>query len=669
MSDGAVKFGLCAYILTCVDFHPDTFYKPFTRVDRACHRGKGVAGYFGAEGSDCDSPLTLVNETFRWIERNLKDKIDFVVWTGDSVRHDNDEKNPRTEEEVAQLNKLLVDKFVSVFSKQDGANDPNPTSLKIPIVPAIGNNDVMPHNILKKGPNRWTKMFLKVWDKLIPEEQRHTFAEGGWFYTEVIPGKLAVVSLNTMYFFDSNKAVDGCDDKSEPGYEHMEWLRVQLKLLRERGMKAIIIGHVPPARSGSKRNWDETCWQKYTLWMHQYRDVVVGSLYGHMNIDHFLLQDSHDIEIAGLDASTESSRIEDPSDGQFTVQSRSSYLASLRKQWSKMPSPPSDLSDMDVADDISQEDHVAVNSTQEALKKSKKKRKQKKKSFLKQIGGPWAERYSLSFVSPSVVPTYFPTLRVIEYNITGLEHTATWAEAMASGNFNLISSLSVVNDDAIDDRPSSAEFDTSKKKRKRKKKKSHKKKKKPDFKVPEPPSSTAPPGPAYSNQPLTWLSYTQYFANLTRLNEGMTALKKSSEDKPSSWREYKLAKSNALKNEHVPFEFEVEYDTAQDEIYRMKDLTVRSFFELATRIAKRDPDKEDRLASLISGDVPETEDLDANCANDTQSDVYEDNTGLDATKKKKKSKYLNKPWVTFVDRAFVSYLDKDQINDILNRSY
>lgn len=213
MSDGAVKFGLCAYILTCVDFHPDTFYKPFTRVDRACHRGKGAAGYFGAEGSDCDSPLTLVNETFRWIERNLKDKIDFVVWTGDSVRHDNDEQNPRTEEEVAQLNKLLVDKFVSVFSKQDGANDPNPTSLKIPIVPAIGNNDVMPHNILKKGPNRWTKMFLKVWDKLIPEEQRHTFAEGGWFYTEVIPGKLAVVSLNTMYFFDSNKAVDGCDDK------------------------------------------------------------------------------------------------------------------------------------------------------------------------------------------------------------------------------------------------------------------------------------------------------------------------------------------------------------------------------------------------------------------------------------------------------------------------
>jgi hypothetical protein len=33
-------------------------------------------------------------------------------------------------------------------------------------------------------------------------------------------------------------AVDGCNAKSEPGYEHMEWLRVQLKILRSRNMKA-----------------------------------------------------------------------------------------------------------------------------------------------------------------------------------------------------------------------------------------------------------------------------------------------------------------------------------------------------------------------------------------------------------------------------------------------
>ena len=91
------------------------------------------------------------------------------------------------------------------------------------------------------------------------------------------------------YFFTSNSAVDGCAKKHEPGYEHMEWLRIQLQILRDRGMKAILIGHVPPARVDSKESWDETCWQKYALFGRQFRDVIVGSLYGHMNIDHFML--------------------------------------------------------------------------------------------------------------------------------------------------------------------------------------------------------------------------------------------------------------------------------------------------------------------------------------------------------------------------------------------
>jgi len=61
--------------------------------------------------------------------------------------------------------------------------------------------------------------------------------------------------MSHRYFFESNKAVDGCDSKSEPGYEQMEWLDIQLSIMRERGMKAIIIGHVPPAWTNAKRTW------------------------------------------------------------------------------------------------------------------------------------------------------------------------------------------------------------------------------------------------------------------------------------------------------------------------------------------------------------------------------------------------------------------------------
>jgi len=88
-----------------------------------------------------------------------------------------------------------VDKFIEVFGDTDKNSNDDCT---IPIVPTFGNNDVLPHNIFAKGPNKWTKAYARVWRPFIPEEQRHQFDRGGWFYVEVIPNRLAVFSLNTM---------------------------------------------------------------------------------------------------------------------------------------------------------------------------------------------------------------------------------------------------------------------------------------------------------------------------------------------------------------------------------------------------------------------------------------------------------------------------------------
>jgi len=166
-----------------------------TDKEAACHRFQGPAGVYGAETSDCDTPYSLVNATFQWIEENLKDDIDFIVWTGDSARHDNDEKLPRSEKQVLDQNRNLVGKFNEVFG--DTYKSSNHDCV-IPIVPTIGNNDVLPHNIFTKGPNKWTRAYARIWRHFIPEEQRHQFDRGGWFSVEVIPNKLAVFSLNTM---------------------------------------------------------------------------------------------------------------------------------------------------------------------------------------------------------------------------------------------------------------------------------------------------------------------------------------------------------------------------------------------------------------------------------------------------------------------------------------
>ncbi|RAH87564.1 endopolyphosphatase [Aspergillus japonicus CBS 114.51] len=597
--------GLSGRFLHITDLHPDSYYNSGASPDRACHRGDGSAGYYGAEGTECDSPITLINETFRWIEQNLKGKVDFIIWTGDSARHDNDEKNPREPEEVLDLNKLLAKKFVETFK-----DDRSVKGILIPIIPTFGNNDIMPHNIFKAGPNRWTKQYREIWSNFIPEHQLHSFVEGGWFISEVIPEKLAVVSLNTMYFFDSNSAVDGCAARSEPGYEHMEWLRVQLEMLRGRHMKAILMGHVPPARAGSKRNWDESCWQKYTLWLHQFRDVVVGSVYGHMNLDHFMLQDSHKVDIVNVDQTfAYLGGAEDSNE--LSTKSRSDYLSSLRKDWSKLPSVPAGTSKSFSMDDWFDEDDASVQGS----------KKKQKKRFLKKIGGPFAERYSVSLVSPSIVPNYFPTLRVVEYNITGLEHAATWANTPSH------SSLDDCSPETQDDSPlPETQAQQSKK---------------PHFKVPGPPSKSAPPGPAYSNQALSWLGYTQYFANLTRINS-QVASRGATDDE---------AKEGTGSKHDDVFAYEVEYNTRDDKVYKLEDLTVRSFFKLASRIAKRGG-RNSQSSSLEYVDDADLDEFDAKNDHDDQD--------IEAEKKKKK----NRVWKAFVTRAFVGLLKSDDIDDI-----
>ncbi|KAH0843256.1 Endopolyphosphatase [Fonsecaea pedrosoi] len=613
--------------LHITDLHPDPFYKPHSDTEEQCHYGHGSAAYYGAETTDCDTPISLVNATFKWIEANLKDEIDFVVWTGDSARHDNDDRLPRSDKQVLKLNRFVVNKFVETFGKPDNIHDPDPTNdFVVPIVPTFGNNDILPHNIFTAGPNKWTRTYLDVWEPFIPQAQRHSFARGGWFFTEVIPNRLAVFSLNTLYFFDSNSAVDGCDLKSEPGYEHMEWLRIQLQFLRDRGMKAILIGHVPPARTESKQNWDESCYQKFTLWMRQYRDVIITSIFGHMNIDHFMFQDVKELhykfKIEGIDdGPNKIQRFKSQPDNTFSLAAKAQYLNELRSGWSELPTPPAGHSYLRMGGE------EVSNNTVDTRKKDEEKELAK---FLKAIGGPWAERYSLTLVSPSVVPNFFPTLRVVEYNITGMEndHPAQGAigkpavEHHVEGSANREEvSEETEEDESDNDVDTNNDIHDLKKKKKGKKRK--KKPKKPNFPVPKPPSSSSPPGPAYSPQPLSLVSLTQYYANLTRIHEQMH------QDKSSKNDPYKH------------FAYVTEYTTKNDSAYRIQDLTVRSMLDLAERMGRD---------SLKLSD----EDLE-----DVERDVDLSKNKGDKHKTKTRKNHL---WKVFIKRAFVHTKPDDEID-------
>ena len=49
-----------------------------------------------------------------------------------------------------------------------------------------------------------------IWRSFIPFSSYQVFQRGGYFTVEVISDEVAVISLNTMYFYDSNKG--GCCD-------------------------------------------------------------------------------------------------------------------------------------------------------------------------------------------------------------------------------------------------------------------------------------------------------------------------------------------------------------------------------------------------------------------------------------------------------------------------
>ncbi|KAI8961846.1 Endopolyphosphatase [Daldinia sp. FL1419] len=559
------------------------------------------------------------------------------------------------------MNRRIVDYFVNTFSDEKG--------LVVPVVPTFGNNDIYPHNILLPGPNSILKTYTDVWQSFIPEEQRHSFEYGGWFYVEVIPGKLAVFSLNTLYFFDRNAGVDDCAHPSEPGYKHFEWLRIQLQFMRERGMKAILMGHVPPARTSGKQLWDETCWQKYTLWLQQYRDVVTASLYGHMNIDHFLLQDTKEIDFSYIESeSNKRASIREAMDDEISIESSKDYLMELRDDWAKLPNPAQGKD---------------LEESGKKKKKGKKGKGKKGKGKKSKIGGPFAERYQLSLISPSVVPNYFPTLRVFEYNITGLEDTPTWLDTMRTPNTRILSPPEPEEWRELElrDEPS---LDIEKKKKKNKGKgKDGGESKVPKVPIPDGPAEGAPPGPAYFPQPLTLKGYTQYYANLTYLNNDIvTDDNEDDDDEVSSWS-WNAGKHWDKKPKHDKpkprdFAFEVEYTTFDDGIYKLKDLTVRSLLRLAHRIGQTESAKEVGTQDTEGEDDGDYDEYEGEEDSDEFDSEEEDDSDdeVEAEKKKKKGKGKKKHhkghkkrrntkvWLHFLRHAFVSTRSLDELKDL-----
>ncbi|WFD28612.1 endopolyphosphatase [Malassezia nana] len=363
---------LSGRFLHITDMHVDGYYRENAAVVSQCHRdaphkkhgGHWRAGYWGTPVSDCDSPLRLANSTLQWLQQAWQPEpsdayegvpaapFDFILWTGDSARHEQDAVLPRSAKEIADLNRYTVDLFEHYF--------PN-----VPLVPNIGNNDIQLHNTMPGGPSQELTEFSNIWQKHIPANQREAFLRGGYFAKDVIPDKLGVISLNTLYFYDSNKAVDGCprrrrrqkDSQVDPGTLQLEWLAERLIEFRRRNMQVHLVGHVPPTAG----NYFGRCFDVYTELVLRFQDTIVGQHFGHMNLDAFFVQES-------------------------AVASR------------KHPRPKIPIVFKQIEEDLRYDYESLPGNARTNM-----------------------DLYGVFYEAPSIVPTYLPSLRVWTYN-TSLEH-------------------------------------------------------------------------------------------------------------------------------------------------------------------------------------------------------------------------------------------------------
>lgn len=549
--------------LHITDMHPDPFYKEGTSLKRACHNGEpgghnDKAPKFGKPMGECDSPMILMELTLDWITKNLRDKIDFVIWTGDNIRHDNDRKIPRTEVQIFGMNELIAGKMRSMFASPDNEN---PRDFDVEVIPSIGNNDVFPHNLFSLGPTLQTREFYKIWHPFVPEEQQRMFDKAASFFTEIIPGKLAVLSINTLYLYKANPLVDNCNSSKEPGYQLLLWLGYVLEELRNRGMKVWLSGHVPPI----PKNYDISCFHKFNLWTHEYRDIIVGGVYGHMNMDHFiplngkksrkyLESPAYQDSLKRLSKKSLDDLLNYENGDDDDISEHALAAGELHGMGAKPFNKESYMKK--VKRTFYQKIHDQIDDVETLGKKSKGGKKNKDTKYKPIVEEDFMEKYSIVNIAGSVIPTFNPSFRVWEYNITEL--------GLGEGKLKQKSWDSFFKTLESNMKKESDNFDSIFNKYNEK---LHTSLVNTDKTIPKKMPKSLPLGPAYVPQLFTPTKFVQYYADLDAVNG----------------KYYSELKNGTPETECIDkaFDFKIEYQS-DDKPYPMKSLLVKDYLELAS---------------------------------------------------------------------------------------
>ncbi|KAI9349125.1 Metallo-dependent phosphatase-like protein [Obelidium mucronatum] len=283
--------------LHLTDLHVDPLYSARAGPGSNCHMRLGRSLFvknplpvFGLADSGCDAPVTLIEHTLRVLD--TKD-VDFILWTGDSSRHDRDNNRRKQRLETYEHNRIAVELYTKYIDVS-----------RAPVIPTIGNWDVFPVSALgcSEGDPQLSNLW-SVWEPLFPqgdpitETAKSDFLKGGFFKRPVLDGMVSILSLNTLSFFNENPLVSDCakfdlrDSIENRPWNPMHvadyqmiWTENLLKEARRDGTRVILQGHVSPM-GNAVQLWKQECFEWYVYLAGEYSDVILGHYFGHINRD------------------------------------------------------------------------------------------------------------------------------------------------------------------------------------------------------------------------------------------------------------------------------------------------------------------------------------------------------------------------------------------------
>jgi len=269
------------YFIQITDPHLDLSYKAGAYADcfqgafgMGCCRENSIPfprNRTSSEWGDysCDSPQLLLNRSLTWISANFP-KPDFIMWTGDSVAHDDLSQTSHKNLHTIQVMTDIIDHVY-------------PNTL---VIPALGNHDARFVDQSTKPPSKFTIHVGDIWKKWLdqcspkyaPTRAYDNFQYGG-YYTCL---NETLIVLNSLYY-DNNNFLDR--QNPDPA-DQKAWMYDMLQELSLKGKRNIwLMGHIPPGVSQCNHTFTE--FYLKTMWKHE--DIMKYSFWGHTHKDQIKL--------------------------------------------------------------------------------------------------------------------------------------------------------------------------------------------------------------------------------------------------------------------------------------------------------------------------------------------------------------------------------------------